>query len=946
MSEYGQVVLAAQFTGDMLTAHALVMSWPEPRLELSFSSHTYASWRYRSWVNGNPLSGNPELVWPLPDVDPLHMARLSVPAHATLSTPTVSRYCSECGTPRAGDGGFCGNCGNRFPQAESEGSAIAVLRDAIAGPDLAGNRLAQLVDELADLSSLSADARWVLPRFIALQMQSPRITALDIENEPDLPLTLSKAQAVRDVVAQGSVLTDEQSTWTELVLTQAPFVFGYWSTFKALLKKGPFPGLEAAHGLALSRLIKNDGWRWKHPKDVQDISPLEEMCKAASPVTLQYMRRRTRRDLSRLALRDADAYTQVSIALLKDWNQRLWDHAFAPAYVILGKAGMNAVTHMRIDGWWPDVPVPHIDAWRAHAGRVEAVLKYSNISPELFAWAFRVLDGCGYSPRLTPKTLTLALRCPDRRLWDAALRMAHEAPESLIVLTRQRWLLAFQEAPFDLLKQLIDVYTAIEKRSMAADDNLGDAAAKVLHSEDVSTDVKVMAADLYFELTAMRDRKWIVYVNKGTDALALLILFGASAIHDDEHGRRLLNAVDADTLISVFSDLGEGGEEAAFVRRMILERADRVEVGLLAKRVASTGSEPLNDLLWNVVDQANRFQNTSSEIIASLLATDAMVAGVVLLLQGIMSRSQPGQVASLIGTLGQANTEFDFDAAVDLFLRSPAGIQGLWNYMVRGEPDELAEVIARNPIAIRLIGDGISAPQALTADGLQLLMLVEYLNMNPERLGVDSEFARVAATSTDTTLQTAAVASLQYFGHVPNVWLQLAESALPATVQVARHYLESLRGVAEIERAVLACLDSGVQSAREIGLDLLHANQPVLAQDHFWLALAESDEPSVQKLVAEELLVRDLSYLSADFDRRVLTARRRNRSAKEAIKKRLDQAGSPIMSDPDRVTALMNLARSRNRRDSEWAMTRIADLALRGIEIEGASVSLTSGASA
>ena len=119
----------------------------------------------------------------------------------------------------------------------------------------------------------------------------------------------------------------------------------------------------------------------------------------------------------------------------------------------------------------------------------------------------------------------------------------------------------------------------------------------------------------------------------------------------------------------------------------------------------------------------------------------------------------------------------------------------------------------------------------------------------------------------------------------------------------------------------------------------------MLEDPQLWASLSESDEPAVQRLVAEEALARGWSDDDslADFDRRVLTARRRNRPAKEAIKIRLSMAESPAeaLVQPGRIRALLDMARGSNDRDRSWALARLATLHLNGVEIPELNVSLT-----
>lgn len=78
------------------------------------------------------------------------------------------------------------------------------------------------------------------------------------------------------------------------------------------------------------------------------------------------------------------------------------------------------------------------------------------------------------------------------------------------------------------------------------------------------------------------------------------------------------------------------------------------------------------------------------------------------------------------------------------------------------------------------------------------------------------------------------------------------------------------------------------------------------------------------------------------FDRRILTGPRRGRRARSLVKQRLQSASGAIkVSTDERILALLELARGEVADDREWALRRLASLALEGIHIDGLEVSLT-----
>ena len=77
-------------------------------------------------------------------------------------------------------------------------------------------------------------------------------------------------------------------------------------------------------------------------------------------------------------------------------------------------------------------------------------------------------------------------------------------------------------------------------------------------------------------------------------------------------------------------------------------------------------------------------------------------------------------------------------------------------------------------------------------------------------------------------------------------------------------------------------------------------------------------------------------------DRRILTDKKSSPRANERVNKRLEASDASTGAEsPDRVAALLELARGDLKRDREWALMRLATLALHGLRVEGLEVSLT-----
>jgi hypothetical protein len=191
-------------------------------------------------------------------------------------------------------------------------------------------------------------------------------------------------------------------------------------------------------------------------------------------------------------------------------------------------------------------------------------------------------------------------------------------------------------------------------------------------------------------------------------------------------------------------------------------------------------------------------------------------------------------------------------------------------------------------------------------------------------------------------VQRVGIEQITQAGLLPDLWLQLAETGTPVALEATRNYLASLRGSEHIQ-AVLLAIDSSAPPLRDLGLSFLDGDQRVTDQDAVWVALAESDDPVVQRRVVEEALAgREIPRL-ADLDRRVLLRRRQGRATKELVKTRIESSPTGEALSPERTSALLDMARGRNRRDRSWALQRIALLAVAGVTLDGVDVTLTRG---
>lgn len=165
--------------------------------------------------------------------------------------------------------------------------------------------------------------------------------------------------------------------------------------------------------------------------------------------------------------------------------------------------------------------------------------------------------------------------------------------------------------------------------------------------------------------------------------------------------------------------------------------------------------------------------------------------------------------------------------------------------------------------------------------------------------------------------------------------LRMMEAGLPETFRKGKEYFENVphNDPEEVEY-VLALCDSPQGVVRAYGLKYFEARKENLKKNDVAIAsLAEHTDTRIQEFVAKALA--DKKAVKEDFvqyfDKSVLRSRNKGRKVKEMVKSRLQEVD---LKNLDTKT-LMELARSRNTKDREWAIAQLTKMALAGEEVEG-----------
>ncbi|RYG63344.1 hypothetical protein EON80_21430 [bacterium] len=165
--------------------------------------------------------------------------------------------------------------------------------------------------------------------------------------------------------------------------------------------------------------------------------------------------------------------------------------------------------------------------------------------------------------------------------------------------------------------------------------------------------------------------------------------------------------------------------------------------------------------------------------------------------------------------------------------------------------------------------------------------------------------------------------------------MRLLESKVPPSIDFGRRWFENQsEGTLEL---ALALSDSPQPTVRAFGRNYIAARLESLMQSGLIAYLQDNPNAEMQAFVAAQLKGNPDAAVP-EFDKAVLRGRYRARRAKNLVQERRT-ASAPL---PDDKT-LLELARGRTPRDSEWALTQLARRAMEGATVEGVEVGELAG---
>ena len=952
MSEWqpGRILTAAQFIGRSLVVQVMTVRRSGATvLDLSVRPKFGDDPDRDRWQNGSRWSYPPTPpVWPLGDVDPWEWASCVGPlASGTESGPEAS--CRSCGAERIGEGNYCGHCGNPFdsPEIEFAARVARIVADVVAQSPSSGAELAALIADYAQPLQESTDGKSELLELIKSDF-TKSASASFLRGEPATvtpDLTLAIAQDIHESVANAGRVRPEQIHHAEMLLRNAPLTFGYWGPFKALVKSVPVDDLPDAYADALARLSSPvHSYSTPPPAHVENVGFLSEFVDAASQETLVYLSRRARRDLATLADRSPDAYARVASRMILAWDSPLSRAAFAPAYVMLGaRSPLDA--HSKHVVRKPDMSSrrdPHPEIWNDRPELVQEIFDSIDESVEALTWSYQVLESLGQAPAITVAHLDLALLSTYPPLTRAAIVGLSSRPGQWDSLTVAHWAAIFRNDDPDV-DAILDALAVGKPRPAAVEAALEYLKAGVDGSSPRTLLIAVilLSANQPVDPPTLADNP-----DAFVAALVAVIIQGATRhrklwttviqkleLEDLKHVRYGLFSTDAPrSAVKEVSDL---------LQRRSAENAAPAEA---ITWIAS--SDPVAARLgWQLLDEGygmagllERLPQWISRRLADPETTERIVAAV-------FDRAKLGDAPQLAEVVEAASDRgVDPGNLLELLMQSPLGSAVAWRLMA-GQPRKgIAALVEKTSDALRRVGDSIQPEEMGSANPGQLLFVLSYIKENSARIAGDEAFGLAAALSTLPELQSEAVEQLRANGQLPGVWFTLAESNAPLAIAGARDYLANLTDGGEFRDEVIRCLDSGSAVARALGNQVLRDRLDRDDDRSLWTALAESDDPRIEAVLAVEphLSERVDDRVLAHLDRRVIAlSGRGTRKLKDEAKSRIQAIHTD--SGPatrERIGALLDLARGQTLKDKEWALEKLAELALAGLDIKGLEVSL------
>jgi hypothetical protein len=818
--------------------------------------------------------------------------------------------------------------------------AVGDIERLINGGKNAGARLADLIDTHLDGGSFDLETRRMLLGFIKNDFQDAGISTLvrPAATNDGYDLSLHAAYEIHRAVAAGKRLNVTQRRQAAVLLKYAPWQFGYWGPFKAVVKSVPADSLADAYGEATARLSSTDGSVTMPEKiAIESVEELDGWFGIPSTRTQQYLARRVRRDLASLAEESPDAYARVAARLLISWDQPLSNYSYAPAFVMLGAQSPldSRSRYVYRPAGMAERRDPHPEIWNARPELAYRVFRSVRHSVEALTWSFQVLESAGTTPELPPASVGLALESSYLPLRQLACSTLPRRRKLFDALTQEQWAVFFDHGSDT---DVVAVAGSLARRQ--TERPLVAALGAVMARDEEQSERRSRLARLYLAASQKP------YENRDESEFgAVSAVIRSSGVKHRSLWAPVVARMDDRDVVRLYRSLVESGVSAAAldVVAKVLLKEPYHPPGLILECLGSQVDKVV-ELGWRIVDSRGGRQFLFTQLLPSAgYGTQLTRSAANRVLKSAFQRvEQPTDLVALLRWAMSAG--IDGPAVTRILSKNRMGLNAVWNALSSDTDGRIARWVDTTPEVIPLIAGALSDDQIYAATPAQLRPILDFVGSNPGRIAQEEQFRLAAIRSGDAKLQTDGLTQLRRANALPGNWLHVAESGSAAGLDAARKYLESLKGAERVRQSILECLSSSSPGVQTMGIELVHGREAMANDPEILTALCRFDNRLAQYLVADaassgwqmgEAVLRD-------FDRRVLTDRQASPSAKELVKKRLEALDVPSGSDsPERIAAVLQMARIGNKGDREWALMLLASWALHGAEIDGLEVSLT-----
>ena len=785
-------------------------------------------------------------------------------------------------------------------------------------------------------------------------------------------LTLSSAQDIDKKVRESDHLDNTDLTLIKILLTEAPLVFGYWGPFKTLMKYLDPSLMPIEFGKAIGRLVKSRGFT---PSDIfidksiktstnfEDIGWLKYFIPIPSVDTYNYMSRRMRRFISKLAIEQPKIYPIISSSILIEWDSRIFSDSFIPSYVL----GGNERT---LDSISRNVQIPfvqshrrdsHPELWDKNLDLIKSILSQIKKSPEIFTFCIHILNANNQSiPNLSERLIRLALQSYDQNIINLVIPYIIKNQTIWDIIPSNLWFQFLKDkSNLENIDKLLIEIGSKEIYLPLLHNSLIDLIKEHLDNDFNNTSEYISKISQLFLYSYSNIDSW----NKrfeSDDILINSIELTFNYLPFDfsiEKWKSIFDDIRLSIIIQSYINLLKNSsikeECTQIISKYIFDsNIDDNDLLIEVLKICFENIEPiLYKMGWHFISLGENnelyyfddlWEWLKTKHTSNLLREKWSIHRLELIV-ALLKRRTDNKIYELL-----TDNSWNFDKSEISWLLTNLSELRLftWDQIDQEGFNSLKDILLADSSLIISIGDSLSADEIKTSGPSQQDFLQRYIVLNTNRVKTDRTFAIAMVALPNPSLQETVLHQLSVANEIKNCWLTLAEVGLPLPLETVRNFLISEPDDEKFNQNIVACIDSMVNQLRDMGFELLDEQRHRVDQEYIASVLVDSDDSKVKTKVAEEALSREWKENPslASFDKRILITRRSNRKAKELVKERLEvrnQSGESDYLAPERREALLDLAKGANLRDKEWALQKIAELALQGVPFDCIQVSVT-----